>query len=232
MPVSILSLGDDAITISFGDVIAVETNLQVVRLYNYFKTFPVAGVKDIIPAYASLTIVYDILKVKKMHYASAFDNLRHEVEKGLQHLVDTEMPKTKTLHIPVCYDLSLGLDLLEMADEKRISVEEIIARHCSRTYRVFMIGFLPGFAYMGTVDAKIATPRKATPRQQIAAGSIGIADAQTGIYPFNSPGGWNIIGQTPGPIFYPHLPDPCLFNPGDKVQFIPITINEYEKLRS
>ncbi len=94
-----------------------------------------------------------------------------------------------------------------------------------------MLGFLPGFAYMGEVDQKIASPRKAIPHQNVPAGSVGIADSQTGIYPFNSPGGWNIIGQTPEPLFYPHLKEPCLFHPGDHVQFVPITLDEFDELK-
>jgi inhibitor of KinA len=119
---------------------------------------------------------------------------------------------------------------MNISNEKEISVEEIIELHHQVNYRVYMLGFLPGFPYLGQVNNQIATPRKATP-ETVTAGSVGIAGNQTGIYPFNSPGGWNIIGQTPQTLFYPQLKDPCLFHPGDLVKFVPITLEEFNELK-
>lgn len=227
----ITPLGDSAITITLGETIEEEINLKVHSLYRSILRQKICGVKDIIPAYASLTIVYDVMKVRAASNVSAYNHMYEVIQKSLHEPVETEQQPSKTFHIPVCYDVFLGYDLKEMSDHKNISIEEIVELHSSQTYRVYMVGFLPGFAYMGKVDDRIATPRKSTPRENVLAGSVGIAGNQTGIYPFNSPGGWNIIGQTPERLFYPELADPCLFHPGDSVEFIPITLQEFNKLK-
>eukprot|EP01136_Pigoraptor_vietnamica_P038048 Opistho-1_new@106825 len=133
--------------------------------------------------------------------------------------------------IPVCYDLSLAPDLVELATLHQLSVEEVIQLHTAQTYRVYMIGFLPGFAYMGSVDERIRTARKANPRTKVPAGSVGIAGEQTGIYPLDSPGGWQLIGQTPLPLFDATRTDPCLLQPGDEVQFCSISLTAFHKLK-
>jgi inhibitor of KinA len=228
---TITPLGDSGITVTFGTTIDIQTNERVLHLFNYLQQQNLNLIKDIIPAYASLSILYDIMEVREISEGSAHGYMKSLIEQALQNEQNTEPPSSKTLHIPVCYDVSLGPDLVTISKQKEISIEEIIDIHSSKTYRVYMIGFLFGFAYMGDVDEHIATPRKNVPAQNIAAGSVGIADAQTGIYPFNSPGGWNIIGRTPEPLFYPDLAQPCLFKPGDNVEFVPITINDFNLLK-
>jgi len=143
-----------------------------------------------------------------------------------------ELSNWRMIQVPVCYDLSLGLDLKELAALHHLSIETFIEIHTQKTYRVYMIGFLPGFAYMGTVDKKIVSPRRASPRTQVPAGSVGIAGAQTGIYPFTSPGGWQIIGQTPIPLFDTHKTAPSYFEPGDEVRFQPISVEEFHHLKN
>ena len=232
MPVTILPLGDHAITIIFGDTIDEDINQQALRFFNCLQQREITGVKDIIPAYTSVTVVYDIMKIQKQdNTVSAFEFMRHEIEKALQNVEQNKTEMEKIVRIPVCYDVSLGIDLKEMAEQKNLSIEEIIQLHSSATYRVYMIGFMPGFPYMGKVNAKIATPRKNSPRKNVAAGSVGIADFQTGIYPFNSPGGWNIVGQTPMMMFNTHYIEPCLLKPGDKVNFVPISLQEFYQLK-
>lgn len=229
----IQSLGDHALTVVFGDAIDEDINRQVLAFFHFLQEENIEGVKDLIPAYASLTMVYNITEIRKYHGISAFEFMQNKVRSAFKkfNIVEKEVSK-KVIHIPVCYDLSLGLDLREMAQQKNTSIEEIVVLHSAATYRVYMIGFLPGFAYMGKVDAKIAVPRKNVPGKNVVAGSVGIADFQTGIYPLNSPGGWNIIGQTPIEIFNKNYKEPCVLQPGDTVKFEPISLEEFEELKS
>jgi inhibitor of KinA len=232
MPVTILPLGDHAITIVFGDTIDEDVNQQALSFFNRLKQQEITGVKDIIPTYTSVTVVYDIMAIRKMdNTVSAFNYIHHKIEDALQHVDENKTETEKITQIPVCYDVSLGIDLKEIAIQKNLSVEEVIQVHSSATYRVYMIGFMPGFPYMGKVDNKIAIPRKNSPRKNVTAGSVGIADFQTGIYPFDSPGGWNIVGQTPMMMFNTHYIEPCLLKPGDKVIFVPINLDEFKQLK-
>ncbi|HEY6975913.1 MAG TPA: 5-oxoprolinase subunit PxpB [Chitinophagaceae bacterium] len=232
MPVRILPLGDHAITVAFGDTIDEDINQQAISFFDCLKQRKITGVKDIIPAYTSVTVVYDIMAIHNHdNTISALNYMHHEIEKALQHIHKYKPETGKTVQIPVCYDISLGIDLKEMAEQKSLSVEEIIRLHSSVTYRVYMIGFMPGFPYMGKVNNKIATPRKNIPRKNVVAGSVGIADFQTGIYPFDSPGGWNIIGQTPMMMFNTQYTETCLLKPGDKVNFVPISLQEFKQLK-
>jgi inhibitor of KinA len=228
---TITPLGDHGITITYGTTIDRTTNESVLSLFNYFHKQNFHFIKDIIPAYASLSIIYDLLKVKEVSCDSPYTYMRSVIEQAMIEKRPIETETFQTLHIPICYDVSFGTDLVSMSQQTDLSIEEIVEIHVSKTYRVYMIGFLPGFAYMGDVSELIATPRKNVPAPNISAGSVGIADSQTGIYPFNSPGGWNIIGRTPEPLFYPDLENPCLFKPGDNVQFIPITLDEFNDLK-
>jgi inhibitor of KinA len=146
----------------------------------------------------------------------------------LKEDLTNEISKQRILEIPVCYAKPFAPDLETLALQNQLTTEEVIQLHTAKVYRVYMIGFLPGFAYMGKVDHRIAAPRKSQPRTNIPAGSVGIAGEQTGIYPLVSPGGWNIIGQTPLKLFDAARPDPVLFQPGDRVHFYSISQNEFE----
>ena len=226
-------LGDHAVTVYFGNTIDAGINRVVLRLFECLQQNPIPGVLDIIPAYASLTVVYDTIAIKKTNpHLAAFDEVASKIITILQNQPQNLSVQAKTIHIPVCYDISLGIDLETMALQKNIQLEDIIRLHHSTTYRVFMIGFLPGFAYMGAVDELIAMPRKAMPRQYVSAGSVGIAGFQTGIYPVDTPGGWNIIGQTPLQMFSTKYPESCLLQPGDEVIFEPITLQEFKQLKA
>ena len=154
--------------------------------------------------------------------------MQHYVLKLATEIDNSEIHEsTDKIIIPVYYN---GEDLEYVANLHQLTVEAVIKIHTTVTYRVFMTGFLPGFAYMGTVDEKIITPRKEKPRLHVAAGSVGIAGAQTGIYPIDSPGGWQLIGKTPLQIFNKEKINPCLLKAGDKIQFVAIDKNEFEKL--
>ena len=200
LPYHILPLGDHALTIELGNSIDASVNQNCIAVFHQLKQAGLAFVKDIIPAYASVTVVYDVTAIRK-EKPSAYLFMKEKLEILLAGM-DLDQPVShRKIEIPVCYDLSLGIDLQEMSQEKNMSIEEIIQMHTNKSYRVFMIGFLPGFAYMGSVDEKIITARRIQPRTNVAAGSVGIAGEQTGIYPLDSPGGWNIIGQTPLKLF-------------------------------
>jgi inhibitor of KinA len=208
---NILPLGDHAVMVEYPQQIDPHIHRQVMHLFHYIKALELPDITDLIPAYASLTIVY----------APGFS--------GVESLIASAPPLTdpvyipRLLEIPVCYDLSMAPDLQHMADQKGLSVEEIVRLHTSIDYTVYMLGFLPGFPYMGKVDDRIATSRLKKPRTEVPAGSVGIAGSQTGIYPMASPGGWNIIGRTPIRMFDAGKDEPCFCNPGDQVRFIAIS---------
>jgi inhibitor of KinA len=227
---NIYPCGDHAITISFGNTIDIATNEKVMALFYEFIAAGIYGVKDIIPAYASLTVVYDIQKIKQQTNHTAYEFMCSKTEAVLKNL--TAKPAAKhCIEIPVCYDISFGTDLPAIAQQKQISIEEIIQIHTSVQYHVYMIGFLPGFAYMGIVDERIAIPRLVQPRTNVAAGSVGIAGNQTGVYPLESPGGWNIIGRTPLTMFDANKESPCLLQPGNTIQFVSVTKEAFEKIK-
>lgn len=225
-------LGDDALIIEFGDEINVETNQRVIALQQYLKINIIEGIIDIIPAYTTLTIVYNISVIKKLSRDQiAFKWLQKTLISILQKQLIIQKNESRKLSIPVCYHPSLAPDIEWLADQHQLTTDEVISLHSSTIYQVYMLGFLPGFPYMATVNQKLATPRKSTPRKIVAAGSVGIAGNQTGIYPFASPGGWQLIGKTPISIFDINEQQPALFQPGDVVNFYPITLEEFNHLQ-
>lgn len=211
----IYALGDSAITIEFGKYINPETNDRVITRFKQFQENPLKGVLDLIPSYHSLTLCYDLSYVakQKMGLNSLIDQVKLRLEEPMElH------PNSSILHeIPVVYGGKNGSDLIHVSQEKGIDLHEIIRLHAEPTYRVYMLGFIPGFAYLGELNSKLAMPRKSTPQPMIP-GSIGIAGLQTGIYPSFSPGGWNIIGHTDYPLLKNGIP---LLQAGDRVKFIP-----------
>lgn len=224
---TITPVGENVLTINLGDSILLDTNKKVFQLYKRLLKDKHPSWLDIIPAYSTVSIVYDVLAIRQ-HHASAFQWMKAKVEKVMTETHSEEAAPTRLVQVPVCYDMAFALDSERLAAEKNISFDDFIDLHASRSYHVFMIGFLPGFAYMGSVDQRIVTPRMATPRIRIPAGSVGIAGEQTGIYPLDSPGGWNIIGRTPLKIFDSNVLEPVLLRPGDTVSFIPISKTEFE----
>ena len=229
----IYSVSDQAVTLDFGGPISVATNDRVYMLMASLLKNKLEGVTDIIPAYSSITVVYDYMKVyeqqlKKEDTQSVSSLIKKWMEDNLtEHVNDTGANK-KEMIIPVCYDKSLGLDIESVAQKHNLTIQEVIALHTATTYRVFMNGFLPGFAYMGIVDPSIQTPRHESPRPVVKAGSVGIAGVQTGIYPSDSPGGWQIIGKTPVPLIDEN--ENILLKPGSFVKFNAISLFEFEKL--
>jgi len=219
-------VSENMLTICVGDSIDLEVNKKVFHLYHQLLKHRHISWLDIIPAYTTISIVYDVVVIRQQQF-SAFDWMKSQIEKVMTEIQEETTVTSRQLHVPVCYDAEFAWDADRISKEKHISVEELIAFHSSKWYPIFMIGFLPGFAYMGPVDPRIATPRIPTPRTRVLAGSVGIAGEQTGIYPFNSPGGWNIIGRTPLSVFDVSAAQPVLFQPGDQVKFVPITKEEF-----
>jgi inhibitor of KinA len=227
---SIFPLGDSAITVDFGNIIDETINRQVMALFYQLQNHPLKGMIEAIPAYSSLTIYYDAFQLRKtiVINKTVYQWMEEHLKKRLEKILLNNDIETATITIPVCYEKEFALDIEEIATVKNISVNELIEIHTSKTYGVYMLGFLPGFAYMGEVDKKLEMPRKQQPRQKVEAGSVGITGKQTGIYPLSSPGGWQIIGRTPLKLFDAGKKEPTLLKAGDKVKFISISKDEFE----
>lgn len=221
-PYKIFALSDSATTIDFGAVIDININTLVAQLCNYFHKNRFHGFIEVVPAYASLTVFYDVIQVKKAFKSAntAYEIVENYLSEALKNIELTEKAQPTLIEIPVVYD---GEDLSFVAAHNQLSIEDVIKIHSQPTYRVYMMGFLPGFAYLGGLDERIATPRKQTPRVKVPAGSVGIAGKQTGIYPLESPGGWQLIGHTTTPLFSIGEGNTTLLKAGDWVKFIPIS---------
>lgn len=225
----IFFIGDSAATIDFGNVIVEDINKTAIALFKYLSEHRLPGMIEAIPTYSSVTIYFNIPFLRKniSREKKVYDWIKKELHKIMLHDFSHSENEKNVVRIPVCYENEFANDIHWLAREKNISIEEIIHLHTSRQYRVYMLGFLPGFAYMAEVEEQIAVPRKPQP-QAILAGSVGIAGKQTGIYPLNSPGGWQIIGRTPLRMFDKDRATPCLLQAGDYVEFYSITRNEFE----
>jgi len=217
----VFPLGDNALTIEFGNEILSELNEKAVKLSQYFEENYFAGLIETVPAYCSVSIFYDVFAVKKnfSEYPTAFDAVKHFAETALHNLAETPQKTTRLIKIPVNFSEEFALDLDFVAAQNNLTRQTVIELFTAETYRVFMLGFLPAFAYMGEVVKEIAVPRKQSPRLIVPKGSVGIAGRQTGIYPFASPGGWQIIGRTDFELFTPDAENPCALQSGDLVRF-------------
>lgn len=234
MNYKIFSLGDDALTIEFGNEISAELNARALKLAEFFDENAFEGLVEVVPAYASLTVFYDVSKVRKNYpeFFTAFDAVENFVEIRLENQSSPQISQAKPIEIPVCFDREFSPDLDFVATENDCPKQQVIEIFLGETYRVFMLGFLPGFSYMGEVSERIVAPRKKTPRARVPAGSVGIAGRQTGIYSLESPGGWQIIGKTPIELFTPNSEAPTFLKPGELVKFYEIDKVNFLKLKS
>jgi inhibitor of KinA len=221
-------VNDSAAAIDFGNVIDKKVNTKAIALFNYLTQHPVEGMIEAIPAYSSVAVYFDIPLLRKQvsSHKKVYEWIQNKLNQVMLNKFTGFEAIPDLVRIPVCYDDEFGNDLSWMTGQKNLTREEIIHLHSSRQYRVYMLGFLPGFPYMGEVDKRIIVPRKPEP-QPILAGSVGIAGKQTGIYPLNSPGGWQIIGRTPLKMFDKNKIEPCLLKAGDAVEFYSIAIDEF-----
>jgi inhibitor of KinA len=219
--IKIFPLGTGALTVEFGNEISEMLNRQAIKLGAHFEQNKFPGFIETVPAYASVTIFYDVSLVAKNfpNYSSAFEAVQDLTEKALRNLTDAPEENPRLIEIPVYFDEESAPDLEFVAQYNHLERRKVIEIFTSKIYRVFMLGFLPGFAYMGEIDASIAAPRKQTPRVRVPKGSVGIAGRQTGIYSLESPGGWQIIGKTETELFTLQAKNPCLLQAGNSVKF-------------
>jgi inhibitor of KinA len=225
-PYSIFPLGDSALTIDFGNIISDDINKKVLRLFHHLKNIAEHSIQDLVPAYSSLTVYYDVASFPHAG-KTAFETMADLLEELLSKTSTVEEQPNNYFEIPVCYSEKFAMDIHFLSEKNELTIEEIIHIHTSKIYKVYMLGFLPGFTYMGEVDHRIVIERKPTP-VKLFAGAVGIAGKQTGIYPLESPGGWQIIGRTPVKVFKKENRNSVLFQPGDEVKFYPITEYEFE----
>ena len=218
---SFLPFGDSAVLVNFEQRIDPEINAQVIALTTIISQSEIHGVVNCIPAYCSLTISYDPALIN-------YKDLVNKLKGCIQGDSKPELTEPRSLKIPVCYEDEFGLDFDELEDQIGLKKNEIIDLHCSSSFRVYMLGFLPGFVYMGILPKELQCGRKKNPRLSVPSRSVGLAGLQTGIYPSNAPGGWQIIGKTPLKIFDGQKKDPFLFRPGDVVSFKAISTKEFQ----
>jgi inhibitor of KinA len=188
---------------------------------------PPVGFVDRVPAFASVVVHYEPLLVSDAAGRSPHDAFVAALRRLLAHVRDDALPPPRAVDIPVCYGGELGPDLEDVARQHGVSAQEVIDIHAGGDYLVYMVGFMPGFAYLGGLSSRIATPRRQTPRTAVPAGSVGIGGEQTGMYPLVSPGGWNLIGRTPRRIFDIDRAEPALLVTGDRVRFHAISVDEF-----
>lgn len=227
-------LGDSAIIIKLGEGIHPSIHQQVKNLSYLLDEYPFDGFIESVPAYNSLAVYYSPYLVHQSK--NGFQNAGTPIEKVTDYINTlaiqiSELPVTegRLVEIPVLYGGEFGPDLQIVAETHGMSVEEVIEIHTTPEYLVYMIGFAPGFPFLGGLDERIATPRKLTPRTSIPPGSVGIAGKQTGVYPLETPGGWQIIGRTPTDLFVPDMSPPSLLQSGDKIKFCPMTQEQYDE---
>ena len=222
--IRILTAGDSSLLIEFGKEISPDINKRISATVQLMKEQHIEGVVDVIPAFASLLINYD---PRVITYAALVKRMKHLLK------VDAKVEKEvkRIFEIPVCYGGEFGPDLANIAKHAGLSEQEVIDIHSSRDYLIYMLGFLPGFCYLGGLDERIFTPRLVNPRIRIEAGSVGIGGSQTGIYPLESPGGWQLMGKTPVKTYDPDRETPILVEAGDYIRFIPVDRAEYDRIK-
>ncbi len=217
----LLQAGESCLVIEFADEISREANDAVMNLRHWLKNQKRVPIVECLPTYRSLAVYFNPLTVSKKQIID-------EVLNAVKSSSEAQSSSHKVISIPVCYGGEYGPDINNVAEHSGISVEEVIKRHTAVVCHCYMIGFVPGFAYLGGMDESIATPRLQNPRTVIKGGSVGIAGKQTGIYPIDSPGGWQLIGRTPLRLFTPEASCPTLIDSGYGVRFVPVSEDEYK----
>jgi inhibitor of KinA len=202
--------------------ITLEAHEQVRRLLRLLELDPIAGVRNLHPAYSSLLVKFDALKL-------CHADLEQIIRGYIPRMEKLPLPEPRLIEIPVCYGAEYGPDLKEVAELHGITEARAIEIHASATYLVYFLGFAPGFAYLGDVPEELATPRLPSPRKSVPAGSVGIAGRQTGVYPISTPGGWRLLGRTPVKMFQPDRAQMSLLALGDRVRFVPILSQQFAK---
>ena len=217
------TLGDRALVVHLGDQIDTSTFRAVRSLSRQLEAIPPAGMMEFVPAFTTVAVYYDPLRTSEAELKSHLNDLVATADA-------TVAPPPRAVEIPVCYGGEFGIDLDFVAKHANLTPQQVIETHAAADYLVHMIGFAPGFPYLGGMSSEIAAPRRSSPRLKIPAGSVGIAGDQTGIYPLETPGGWQLIGRTPLALFRPEQDPPTLLQAGDIVRFRPITPEQFRQL--
>lgn len=224
--VRILTAGEQGIVIELGNTICADINARVHKIAKVLVGTMGSNILEVVPAYRSLLIYFDPLQIQRQqliqHIANVIANEKSD---------EVALSQGKVVYIPVCYDDEFGPDLQFVAQYNGLTVDEVITIHTTTPYLVYMLGFTPGFPYLGGMSERIATPRLEKPRTRIDAGSVGIAGSQTGFYPIESPGGWRLIGRTPVQAFQPQAAKPFLFDAGEYLQFQAVSRQEYDEIK-
>lgn len=219
-----VTAGDQGLVVEFGNTIDEQINRRVHGLRDSLQQQQFPGVKELIPTYRSLFISFDPLVISREELSSKLE------DRIAAASIEAREGRQRVIHIPVCYGGDYGPDISFVASYHSLTVEQVVQLHTASPYLVYMLGFTPGFPYLGGMAPQLATPRLERPRTVIPAGSVGIAGSQTGFYPVASPGGWQLIGRTPVKAFNPRQPQPFLFQAGDYLQFYSISPQEFEVL--
>lgn len=212
-------LGDCALLVSFAARIDPDVNRCVHALRHWLLQNLAPDILEAVPAYHSLAVYYS-----PMH--TSFEALSQAI-RGSGFSASLQQKATHSIELPVCYDPRVAPDIEWLAGQAKLGIDEVVSLHSEAVYRVYFLGFKPGFAYLGGLHPRLHTPRKDTPRLAVPAGSVGIGGAQTGVYPQSTPGGWQLIGRTATQLFNPEQDPPCLLQPGDQLRFKPISWDEY-----
>lgn len=224
-------LGDRAVLIHLGATIEEATHRRVRAVYARLSSRPVPGTIEVVPAFASVAVHYNPTGVPNATPdGTPYSRFATAIEATLAGLGEESLPAPRAIEIPVCYGEAYGPDLGEVAERHGLTPDDVVRLHSGATYRVYMLGFAPGFPYMGGLPEAIATPRRPEPRTAVPAGSVGIGGSQTGIYPLVSPGGWQLIGRTPVRLFDATRSSPALLAVGDVVTFRSIAPNDFTRL--
>ena len=214
---------DQSLLVYFGQQITVEAHRRVRKLVRLLQAEPISGMRNLHPAYCSLLIKFDLRMLRH-------DELEAILREYLARSVDVALPEPRNVEIPVCYGGEFGPDLDDVAQLHSMTPDQVIDLHSSVTYLVYFLGFVPGYPYLGELPEALATPRLATPRQRVPAGSVAIGGKQTGIYPFTTPGGWRLIGRTYLQLFRQDRESMSLLSIGDRVRFIPISSAQFHTM--
>ena len=223
--IRILTAGDSSLLIEFGNEISPEINRRIAAVVELMREQHIEGVVDVIPAFCFLLVNYD-------PRVAGYEKMKKRLESLVRVDIKVGQTKRKIFEIPVLYGGEYGPDLASIADHAGISEDEVVLIHSSKDYLIYMLGFLPGFCYLGGLDERIHTPRLSNPRLRIRAGSVGIGGSQTGIYPLDSPGGWQLMGMTPIKTYDPEREIPILVEAGNYIRFVPIDEEQYKRIQA